>query len=104
MIYLIGGSPRVGKSTLARRIAENKSIPYISADDISAVISPYIHESEYQAKLPLRVALGSTSSNDEFFAKYSAEETVGFYIRQAETLWAGFRNFINYVLQDNHEY
>ncbi len=104
MIYLIGGSPRVGKSTLAKLLAEKKLIPYISADDISAVITPYIPESEYSVKLPLRTALRATDSNDEFYAKYSAEQAAALYIRQAETLWAGFKNFINYVLEDNHEY
>lgn len=104
MIYLIGGSPRVGKSTLAKLLAREKSIPYISADDVAAVIIPYIAEAEYPAKLPLRIALRETQNNDAFYSKYSASEAIALYIRQAETLWAGFRNFIQYVVADEHEY
>jgi 2-phosphoglycerate kinase len=105
VIYLIGGSPRVGKSTLAKLLSKEKSIPYISADDAASVITPYIPESEYAEKLPLRTALQATKgSNDVFYSKYSADEAMALYIRQAETLWAGFRNFIRYVLDDEHEY
>ena len=32
MIYLIGGTPRVGKTTLSKMIMERKDIPFVSAD------------------------------------------------------------------------
>jgi hypothetical protein len=32
MIYLIGGTPRVGKTTLAKIIMERKGVPFVSAD------------------------------------------------------------------------
>ncbi len=32
MIYLIGGPPRVGKSTLAQKFTKEKNIPFISTD------------------------------------------------------------------------
>src|SRR5260221_9708886 len=105
MIYLIGGSPRVGKSTLAKVLAKEKTIPYISADDLASVITPYIPEQEYQVKLPVSFTRVETNySNDVFYSKYSAEQIVGFYLRQAETLWPGFRNFIKYVLEFNHDF
>jgi hypothetical protein len=34
MIYLIGGAPRVGKTTLSRMIMERKGIPFLSTDVI----------------------------------------------------------------------
>lgn len=34
MIYMIGGAPRVGKSTLARIILKRQSIPYIACDTV----------------------------------------------------------------------
>jgi 2-phosphoglycerate kinase len=35
MIYLIGGTPRVGKTTLAKILMERKAIPFVSADVLS---------------------------------------------------------------------
>jgi hypothetical protein len=32
MLYMIGGAPRVGKTTLARRIMNKKRIPFVSTD------------------------------------------------------------------------
>jgi 2-phosphoglycerate kinase len=105
MIYLIGGPPRVGKSTLAKMLANEKAIPYISTDDIAAVIMPYIPAEEFPAKLPLSFLRKETNfSNDLFFSKYSAEQIVGFYLRQAEALWPGFKSFIKYALDDDHDF
>jgi len=105
MIYLIGGPPRVGKSTLARLLAKEKAIPWISADDIAAVITPYIPEHEHRSKLPLRCVRQETNcSNDVLFTRYTTEQIVGFYRQQAETLWPGFKNFIEYALADNHDF
>ena len=95
----------MGKSTLAEILAKEKSIPYISADDIASVIIPYILEQEYPSRLPLRTLRKETNySNDIFYSQYATEQVVVFYLRQAETLWPGFENFIKYVLEDNHEY
>ncbi len=38
MIYLIGGAPRVGKTTLAKIILERKNIPFIPADVLTQAI------------------------------------------------------------------
>lgn len=93
MIYLIGGPPRVGKSTLAKTLSLEKQIPYISADDIGSVITPYISEQGYPRKFPLNTIRKETNySNDLFYSKYSAEEVVALYLRQAETTWPGFRS------------
>ena len=35
MIYLIGGTPRVGKTTLARMIMERKHVPFVPADALT---------------------------------------------------------------------
>lgn len=104
MIYLIGGSPRTGKTTLTNLLAEKLSFPYFTLDHVTSVISPFIPKQDYAKKLPLAVARQETNfSNDVFYAKYSAQQIVGFYLRQAETYWQGIRNFIEYAIEDNHD-
>jgi 2-phosphoglycerate kinase len=104
MIYLIGGPPRVGKTILAESLARKKSIPYFSLDHVTSVIVPYLPAQEHSAQLPLRIArLDTNFSNDDFYARYSTEEIVGFYLRQAETCWPGIESFIKYAIQDDHD-
>jgi 2-phosphoglycerate kinase len=104
MIYLIGGPPRVGKTTVAEALAKRTSLPYFTLDHVTSVISPYIPEREYAAKLPLRVAREETNfSNDVFYARYTAEQSVDFYLRQAETYWPGVESFIRYAARDEHD-
>jgi 2-phosphoglycerate kinase len=104
MIYLIGGPPRVGKTSLADALAKRISLPYFTLDHVTSVISPYIPEQEYVIKLPLRVAREETNfSNDVFYAKYSPEQIVDIYLRQAETYWPGVENFIRYAIEDDHD-
>jgi hypothetical protein len=74
MLYVIGGPPRSGKTTLAAALARRTSLPYFSIDHIAQVIIPYIPEDDHAMKLPLRAAIQQAGdSNDSFYTKYSPE-------------------------------
>ena len=104
MIYLIGGPPRCGKTTLAEALAKKVSFPYFTLDHVTSVVAPYIREQEYATRLPLHVARQETNySNDVFYARYPTEQIVDFYLCQAETYWPGVENFIKYALEDEHD-
>jgi 2-phosphoglycerate kinase len=103
MIYLIGGSPRVGKTNLAEALARKTSFPYFSLDHVTSVITPYLSEQEYETKLPLFAARLRKETVDVFYAGHSTEQIVNFYLRSAETYWAGVANFIRYAVEDEHD-
>lgn len=103
MIYLIGGSPRVGKTNLAEALAIKTSFPYFSLDHVTSVITPFIPEQEYATKLPLFAARLRKETVDVFYANHSTEQIVNFYLRSAETYWAGIANFIRYAVEDEHD-
>ena len=103
MIYLIGGPPRCGKTTLSAALAKKLQIPYFSIDHIASVIPPYIAPARQDESFPLRALRQKLNNdNDRFFETYSAEEIVGVYQRQAATVWPGVRNFIDYAIEDEH--
>ncbi len=103
MLYLIGGPPRCGKTTLSAALAKRLQIPYFSIDHIASVIPPYIPSERQDESFPLRALRQKVNNdNDRFFETYSAEEIVSVYQRQAATVWPGVRNFIDYAIEDEH--
>lgn len=40
MFYLIGGPPRMGKSTLAQQLLDEEKIPYVSSDGLTVMLKP----------------------------------------------------------------
>ena len=103
MLYLIGGPPRCGKTTLSAALAKRLQIPYFSIDHIASVIPPYIPSERQDESFPLRALRQKVNNdNDRFFEAYSAEEIVGVYQRQAATVWPGVCNFIDYAIEDEH--
>jgi hypothetical protein len=104
VVWLIGGPPRCGKTTLASRIAEKRRIPYFSIDHVASVIAPYIPADQQDMSFPLKAARRQfNDNNDQFFSKYSPDEVVDLYVAQAKTCWPGVKNFIQYAVSDEHE-
>ncbi len=104
MLYLIGGPPRCGKTTLSRALATRLHIPWFSIDHIASVIPPYIAPDRQDERFPLRsLRQKLENDNDRFYAVYSPDEIVAVYEQQAATCWPGIRNFINYAIEDEHD-
>jgi 2-phosphoglycerate kinase len=104
MIYLIGGPPRCGKTTLAALLSQKTGLPYFPLDHLTSLISPYIEKRKRGQQLPLLIARERTGyNNDAFYSHYSTEEIISFYLRQAETYWPGIKSFITYAVDDGHD-
>lgn len=103
MLYLIGGAPRTGKSSLALQLARQTSLSSYSIDHLTQLVVPYIPEADRDRRLALRAAIRSAGfSNDAFYATHTADQAVALYRQQAEALQSGLENFIRYALAANH--
>jgi hypothetical protein len=82
MLYLIGGPPRCGKTTLGGALAKKHQIPYFSIDHITSVIPPYISAERQDESFPLRALRQQVNNdNDRFFERFSSDEIVSVYLR-----------------------
>lgn len=104
MIYLIGGSPRCGKTKVAKALTQKTHIPWFPADYLGAVAFQYISQENYAEKFPLSNIHDQDPTNDYLYSNYSAEQIVGFYYTQADTIWAGLKAFIKYAAHDEQDF
>jgi 2-phosphoglycerate kinase len=85
MIYLIGGPPKCGKTTLAKRLAATYQIPWISADTLQNIVWAYTPEDKRSLLFPHSSLREDT--NDGFYLKHSPEDIVKNYIAQGKTTY-----------------
>lgn len=91
MIYLIGGPPKCGKTTLAKALSKSLGLPWVSTDTLECVIRPYVDKKDLPAKFPTLSQRGE--DNDEKFKKYSTEEIIAAYQQQAKTVYEAIDMF-----------
>ena len=102
MIYLIGGPPKCGKTTLAKKLADTYKIPWISADTLQNIVWAYTPEDKLSTLFPhssLR-----EDSNDEFYSKHSPEEIVKNYIAQGKTTYDAISMMAETYLTDKDDF
>lgn len=102
MIYLIGGSPRGGKSILSRELAKKFNIPYISTDNLRPVILPYFKKRKFEY-FPFE-KIFNIRNIDNYFKKYTGHEMLNADIKEAKTMWPGVKNLIKYLLKCKMDY
>ena len=67
MIYLIGGPPRCGKTTLAKILSQKLSIPWISCDTLEVISGEYMSQAEWNASHPYWLLRRKHKTNDDFY-------------------------------------
>lgn len=82
-IYLIGGPPKCGKTTLAKAMSKQLSIPWISADTLQNIVWAYSPKEERPTLFPHSYLRGD--SNDEFYDAHTTKQIVEGYIAQGKT-------------------
>lgn len=104
-LILIGGVPRAGKTTLAKQISDDLSIPWLSTDALEAIAHQYT-PTEHQEKLFPKSAMRrkTNRNNDEFYAAYTICEILDAYYTQAETVSAAIQSLARYAHKNDHDY
>jgi 2-phosphoglycerate kinase len=101
MIYLIGGSPRCGKTILARKLSDKLRVSWISADALESIVRRYIPKERIDELMPKDVFRRiAGNSNDMMYSKYSAEEISAAYIAQSKASWVAVETLIACMLAD----
>jgi 2-phosphoglycerate kinase len=103
MIYLIGGSPRSGKSILSRKLSKKLNIPYMSTDNLRPIILPYFPKKEQSVNFPFEKMFNSNKI-DNYFIKYSGKEILKADLTEAKNCWAGEKNLIGHLLLCKMDY
>lgn len=105
MIYLIGGPPRCGKSTLAKMLSQKLRISWISTDTLESIVSVYASSSNYPKRFPKNILRRRThQSNDEMYSKYTSKEIMLAYIKQAKACWKAVETLIECELKDGNDF
>jgi len=101
MIYLIGGPPKCGKTTLAKRLADKYRISWISADTLQNIVWAYTLKEKHSTLFPHSYSRGE--SNDEFYSQYSPQQITENYIAQGKTTYDAISMMAETYLADKED-
>jgi 2-phosphoglycerate kinase len=88
-IILIGGPPTTGKSTLAERVGQHFSIPWISTDQIRKIMRKVANRGEHP-----KLFNPAGYSIERFLTEFSTEQIFQIELEQAEAVWTVAQAFI----------
>lgn len=103
MIYLIGGSPRGGKSILSRKLSWKLNVPYLSTDNIRPIVMPYFKGKEQKKKFPFE-SMFDLGAIEKYFLDYTPRQIVNADIVESRTIWPGTKQLISHLLDCKMDY
>ncbi len=102
MIYLIGGPPKCGKTTLAKKLSRQFHIPWVSTDTLQSVARAYLSKNEQKYRLPLKQATWRT--NDEKYSHWSTKKIVNEYRTKSKGVYPAIEMFCISEIKDGNDY
>ena len=102
MIYLIGGPPKVGKTSLAKELASKLNASWVSVDDLQNEVKKEFEGDELKEKFPSSFQRGK--NNDEKYSIYSAQEVIDAYIKQAQASYDAMELLIKKEIKKGNNY
>jgi hypothetical protein len=94
VIYLIGGPPRCGKTTLACRLAQRTGASCVSLDAIQSVVYHYLSDTERVVTHPLF----PEATIEARYAAHTADEIIANYQMRARSIWPAIHVLIHFAL------
>jgi 2-phosphoglycerate kinase len=101
-IFLIGGPPKCGKTTLAKQLSIKLKIPWISVDSLQNIVYEYSNENFRKINFPHKNMKGS--SNDDTYYFNSVEDIVNAYIKQGKTSYRSISVLVETQIVDIDDY
>ncbi len=89
-VYLIGGAPTAGKSTVAKAFSKKLGLPWVSTDQIREVM----RSATTKEQNPKLFTPGGFTTAEEFYAHFSVEDIVNTEYEQAEVTWPGILEMV----------
>jgi 2-phosphoglycerate kinase len=97
VIYLIGGAPRCGKTSVAQALARELGCSWLPTDYLMSAFNRYAPEHERVGQLL------PGESNDVRYSRHSIEEIVQSYHRRARAASAGITSIVEYARSDSRD-
>lgn len=106
MIYLIGGPPKCGKTTLAKKLSIKLGIQWVASDTLQVVareyVSKYVSKKEIDKLYPHNALKGKT--NDETYSLSTPKQIAKNYIKQAKVSYDAIDMFSICEITDGNDY
>jgi 2-phosphoglycerate kinase len=106
MIYLIGGPPKCGKTTLAKKLSKKLGIQWVASDTLQVVaheyVSKYASKKEMDELYPHNGQKGGT--NDETYSLNNPQQIATNYIKQAKISYDAVDVFSICEITDGNDY
>ena len=103
MIYIIGGSPRGGKSILAKKLGKKINAPYVSTDFLKLMIRPYFKGTQKDKMFPFDKIWKNLDIND-YLRDYTGKQMLNIDIQESKTIWPGVKLFISHTNKCKMDY
>lgn len=101
-VYLIGGPPKCGKTTLAKALSKRFSIPWISADTLQNIVYAYMKQEDHEKYFPHGYMKGE--NNDKTYSQNTPDSIVKEYINQGKTSYKAISMMTETQLIDKDDY
>ncbi|HMS25286.1 MAG TPA: hypothetical protein PKB15_06355 [Acidimicrobiia bacterium] len=88
-ILLIGGMPTAGKSTIAEKLSNHLNLPWVSTDQIGAILRAVATREKYP-----KLFTWEDYDGFQYLNEYPADELADREFAKSEAVWLGVRKFI----------
>lgn len=104
MIYLIGGPPRCGKTTVAKALSKKLKIPWISCDTLECIGGEYMTQKQWDKTHPYSKLRKKEKSTDMFYANHSAREVASVLKKEAVPVYPAIEMMALCEIKDGNDY